>query len=124
MRYFNYGRKIFLIGICCCLGLVSSSFGQEKPFLLLDGNYWQELPYEARLTYVKGVCDMADFEYRAGGTGRGPCIACAFMEELKNKTKADIVQEVDQYYQTHPEDSPKTVIEVILRESANLCPPE
>lgn len=123
MHCFNYGRKFFLIGICCCLCLVSASYAQEHPFLL-DGNYWQQLPYEAQVTYIKGVCNMADFEYRAGGTGRGPCIAYAFVEELKNKTVATIVREVDQYYQNHPGDLQKTVIEVILRESAKLCPPE
>jgi len=123
MQYIDYVKKILLLGFCCCLGLVSVTYGQEHPFLL-DGKYWQQLPYEARIMYVKGICDMADFEYRAGGTGRGPCIARAFVEELKNKTKADIVREVDQYYQTHQENLQTNVIEVILRQSAKLCPPE
>ncbi|MDD3579755.1 MAG: hypothetical protein PHW74_01895 [Desulfobacca sp.] len=123
MQYLNYGQKIFLIGICCCLGLVSISDAQQQAFLL-DGKYWQELDYEARITYIKGVGNMADFSLRAGGSGRDSCIARAFVEDLKNKTVADIVQEVDQYYQTHPESLSTSVIEVILRESAKVCPPE
>ncbi|OPX20288.1 MAG: hypothetical protein BZ151_04785 [Desulfobacca sp. 4484_104] len=123
MQCLNFGQKIFLLSLCCCLGSVLVTNAQQHPFLL-DGEYWLKLPYEARVTYIKGVGNMADFEFRAGGTGRGPCIAWAFVEELKNKTVADIVQDVDQYYQTHPEDLQKTVIEVILRRSAQLCPPE
>jgi hypothetical protein len=67
---------------------------------------------------------MADFEVAAGGQGRAGCICKAFVDELKTKTVAQIVQEVDKYYQEKPENLKTSVIEVVLRRCTALCPPE
>jgi hypothetical protein len=67
---------------------------------------------------------MADFEVAAGGSGRAGCISQAFVDELRTKNIASIVQEVDKYYQENPKKANASVIEVVLRRCTALCPPE
>lgn len=93
---------------------------------LLDGTHWAEISYDAKVAYVKGVGNMADFEVQAGGskTSRGYCLAYTLVQEMKDKTIDTIVKEINQYYQENPGDLKKTVLEVMLRRAAQVCPPE
>lgn len=91
---------------------------------LWDGTHWQVMANELKVAYIKGIGNMADFETAAGGSGRSSCISKAFVDELKTKSVGDIVKEVDQYYEQNPDQVKKSVIEVILRSSTKLCPPE
>ncbi len=91
---------------------------------LWDGTHWQVMGDELKVAYLKGIGNMADFETAAGGSGRAFCISKAFVDELKSKSVGDIVKEVDQYYEQNPDQLKKSVIEVVLRSSTKLCPPE
>jgi len=91
---------------------------------LWDGTHWKDLGKPLKVAYIKGVGNMADFETAIGGSGRAFCISQAFVNELKAKSVGDIVKEVDQYYQENPDKLNKSVIEVVLRSSTKLCPPE
>jgi hypothetical protein len=115
---------VILLGLLICgLGTLTPAWGQA---FLLDGTHWSQISYDAKVAYVKGVGNMADFEVQAGGskTARGYCLAYMLVQEMKDKTIEAIVKEVDQYYQENPGDTKKTVLEVILRRAAKLCPPE
>ncbi len=93
---------VILLGcLICGLGLASPGWGQ--PFLL-DGTHWTDISYDAKVTYVKGVGNMADFECQAGGPKRGRsfCIATMLVQELKDRTIDSVVKEIDQYYQGEP----------------------
>ena len=54
------------------------------------------------MAYVKGIGNMADFETAAAGSNPPPCIAKGFVDELKAKTIAQVIGEVDKYYQENP----------------------
>jgi hypothetical protein len=115
---------VILFGMLICgLGMVSPGWGQ--PFLL-DGNHWSQISYDAKVAYVKGVGNMADFEVQAGGSksSRGYCLAYALVQEMKGKTIEANVLDVDQYYKENPGDLKKSVLEVMLRRAAKVCPPE
>jgi hypothetical protein len=113
---------VILAGILI-FGTAAISWGQAA---LLNGTNWSEISYDAKVGYVKGVGNMADFECQAGALkqGRGFCLASTLCKELKNKTVDMLVKEIDQYYQENPGKTSTTVLEVMLRRANLVCPPE
>ncbi len=109
------------------LGLLLVSGGvlaQERGRgFLWDGNFWKQISLDAKLGYVGGIGNLADFEM-ASSKGKAPCVSRAFTEELKNKTPKSIVEEVDKFYQENPGKLNTSVVEVILRQCTSVCPPE
>jgi len=115
---------LILLGcLICSLGLTSP--GWTQPFLL-DGTHWTEISYDARVTYVKGVGNMADFECQTGAPKqtRSYCISMMLVQELKEKTIDTVVKEIDQYYKENPGKLKTPVLEVLVRRATQLCPPE
>jgi len=99
--------------------------GWSQPFFL-DGTHWQAIPYEAKVTYIKGVGNMADFEVQVGASqqSRTYCIAAVLVQELKEKTIDTVVKEIDAYYKENPDKLYTSVLEVMVRRATTLCPPE
>ena len=119
----KFRGKAAMLGLALCFALVTSGLAAEKGFLW-DGSQWKDLGPELKVAYIKGVGNMADFEVGTGGTSRAACISKGFVNELKTKTIAQVVQEVDSYYQQNPSKMSTSVLEVILRNCTKLCPPE
>ena len=115
---------LILLGCLIC-GLGLASPGWSQPFML-DGTHWTEISYDARVTYVKGVGNMADFECQTGAPKqtRSYCISMMLVQELKEKTIDTVVKEIDQYYKENPGKLKTPVLEVLVRRATQLCPPE
>ena len=111
-----------ILGLALCFALASPGLAAEK--LAWDGNEWKEFKLEHKVAYIKGVLNMAAYETAVGGAGRSLCISKAFTEELKTKTLGQVVKEVDQYYQENPKKLNTPIIDVLLRQCTQLCPPE
>lgn len=116
-------QRTWIIGVAILFILCNLALAQSKA-VLWDGTHWKNLNNEIKVAYIKGIGNMADFEVAAGGSGRAGCISKAFVDELRTKTIASIVQEVDKYYQENPKKENTSVIEVVLRRCTALCPPE
>jgi hypothetical protein len=122
-------RKVLPLGlivvVCLIWGLGMAAPGWGQPFFL-DGTHWNELSYDAKVTYIKGAGNMADFECQTGvpQKSRTFCIASVLVQELKDKTIDTVVKEIDQYYKEDPGNLKKTVLEVMVRRATKLCPPE
>jgi hypothetical protein len=116
---------ILILAASCLLtsALGASALDSGKTFIW-DGTNWSQVAIEAKVGYVFGMGNMADFETVAAGTRQKPCISRTFVNELKTKTVMQIVQEVDKYYLENPGKSSTPVIEVILRRCTSVCPPE
>lgn len=122
-------RKVVSLGVIllgcliCGLGLTSPGWGQ--PFML-DGSYWSEISYDAKVAYVKGVGNMADFECQASVSkkGRTYCLGNTLVQELRDKSIDTVVKDIDQYYKENPDKLKTSVVEVLLRRASKLCPPE
>lgn len=108
--------------IILVLALPALVLGQTKA-MLWDGNQWKDLPREAKIGYVKGVGNLADYEMAASGEGVG-VVTKALGDEWRTKTVNQIVQEVDKYYQENPQKLSKPVIEVMLRCCSGFVLPE
>ncbi len=102
--------------------LVVTAWGQ--PFML-DGTHWQNISYDAKVTYIKGIGNMADFEVQADVSkdSRGYCIAYVLVQEFKERSIDSVVKEIDQYYKDNPQDLYKPVLEVMIRHASKICPP-
>jgi hypothetical protein len=115
--------KAAILGLALFFALSTASLAANKGYMW-DGSHWKDLNPDLKVAYVKGIGNMADFEAAADSTSRSACIARAFVDELKTKTIAQVVQEVDGYYKENPGKMNTTVVEVILRRCTQLCPPE
>ncbi len=103
------------------LAMAGSTLAQEKAFFW-NGNEWPQLPFDAKVGYVKGVGNLADFE--SGVTkGKGAYVARAFAAELKNKSVSQIIEQVDKFYKENPGKLDTSVLEVIVMRCTNYCPP-
>lgn len=114
------GRDCFL-AVMAVLVLAGGALAQEQGFLW-DGNQWPQLSFDAKVGYIKGIGNLADFE-NAATKGKGVCISQAFAAELKTKTVQQIIDAVDQFYKDNPSKLNSTVLEVILMRCTKYCPP-
>jgi hypothetical protein len=113
--------QVWLLGLALLLVLAPLALADEA--FLWDGNQWPQLSFDAKVGYVKGIGNLADFE-TAAAKGRFACVSRAFADELKTKTVNQIILEVDKFYQQNPDKLKTSVIEVILRRCTSVCPPE
>jgi hypothetical protein len=113
-------------GIACVsvlvmlIALATAALAAEKGFLW-DGTQWKEMTKDVKVAYVKGIGNMADFETAAAGSTPPPCISKGFVDELKTKAIAQVIVEVDKYYQENPGKMDTPVIAVIMQRCTKLC---
>ena len=118
----KFKGMIGLLAVAWLLALaVGVSAAEEKGFLW-DGNQWPQLSFDAKVGYVKGVGNLADFE-AAASKGKAAAVSRAFAAELKVKTVQQIIDEVDKYYKENPDKLSTSVLEVILIRCTTVCPP-
>jgi hypothetical protein len=116
-------------GIACVsvlvmlLALATSALAAAEKGYLWDGSQWKDMTTEIKVAYVKGIGNMADFETAASGTAQAPCISKGFVDELKTKTVAQVIAEVDQFYKENPTKENLPVVAVILQRCTKLCTP-
>jgi len=92
--------------------------------MLWDGTQWTTLSREAKIGYVKGVGNLADYEM-AASQERAGVVSRAFMGEWRTKNIEEVVQEVDKFYRENPGSMNMPVIEVMLRCCSGLnLPPQ
>jgi hypothetical protein len=102
--------------------LATAALAAEKGFLW-DGTQWKDMTTEIKVAYVKGIGNMADFENAASGSGQAACISKGFVAELKTKTIAQVIAEVDKFYKENPAKLDLPVVAVILQRCTKLCAP-
>ncbi|MFZ0052349.1 MAG: hypothetical protein WAK96_11295 [Desulfobaccales bacterium] len=110
-----------LLALVVFLALAGGGLAQQKGFLW-DGNQWPQLTYDAKVGYIKGLGNLADFEV-ASGKGKGTPIAQALIEELKAKTVEQIIEQIDKFYSENPGKLGTSVLEVILIRYTEFRPP-
>jgi hypothetical protein len=91
---------------------------------LWNGENWRQVSQDGKAGYIFGMGNLADFEVASSRGSKAPCISGAFVQDLKNTTVMQIIQAVDKFYQDNPKKLDTPVIEVILRQYTNICPPE
>jgi hypothetical protein len=101
--------------------LATAALAADNKGFLWDGTQWKDMNTEIKVAYVKGIGNMADFETAASGPTQAPCISKGFVDELKTKTIAQVIAEVDKFYKDNPTKLQTPVIGVILERCTKLC---
>ena len=115
-------RGLIIGAVLLVLFLPALVLGQTA--MLWDGTQWTTLSRDAKIGYVKGVGNLADYEM-AASRDRAGVVARAFMGEWRVKTIDQVVQEVDKFYRENPNSINMSVIEVMLRCCSGLnLPPQ
>jgi hypothetical protein len=112
---------IVCLAVALSLALAGGALAQKKGFLW-DGHQWPQLSFDAKVGYIKGIGNLADFE-SAASKGKAPCISWAFAGELKTKSINQVIGEVDKFYRDNPSKLDTSVLEVILLRCTKVCPP-
>ena len=118
----KFRDRAWVLVLVMLLALGSAALAAEKGFLW-DGTQWKDMTTDIKVAYVKGIGNMADFENAAGGSGRAACISKGFVDELKTKTIAQVIAEVDKFYKENPAKLDLPVVAVILQRCTKLCAP-
>lgn len=103
--------------------LATAALAADHQGYLWNGTHWKDMQSEIKVAYVKGIGNMADFETAAAGKNPAPCISKGFVDELKTKTIAQVIAEVDKFYKENPTKLDTPVIAVILQRCTQLCAP-
>jgi hypothetical protein len=114
--------KAWVLVVVMLFALGPAALAAEKGFLW-DGTQWKDMTNDIKVAYVKGIGNMADFETAAAGSTPPPCISKGFVDELKTKTIAQVIAEVDKYYKENPAKLDMPVVAVILERCTKLCAP-
>jgi hypothetical protein len=115
-------RGIACVSVLVMLfALATAALAADKGYLW-DGTQWKDMTTDIKVAYVKGIGNMADFETAAAGSAPAPCISKGFVDELKTKTIAQVIAEVDKYYKENPGKMDMPVIAVIMQRCTKLCP--
>jgi hypothetical protein len=122
-------KKCTLLTLALALVLATGALGAMEKAELINGAHWTKWSDGDKLVYIRGISNWADFVAAAQTqTQKGRtwefCISKVFVDELKVKTLGQIVAEVDAYYKENPRKMDTSVIEVVLRRSTKVCPPE
>ena len=107
------------------LALVGGAWAQSRAEMI-NGSHWTKWSQEDKLVYVRGLTNWADFITEAQ-TQKGKtseyCMSKVVVDELRNKTLGQIVNDIDTYYRENPGKMNDSVIEAMLRHSTNVCNP-
>ncbi len=119
--------KTALLAIFLTLVLVTGALAAMEKAEMINGYQWTKWSDEAKLVYVRGITNWAEFimaahPVRAKGSEFG--MSKVFVDELRTKTLGQITAAVDTYYKENPGKLDTSVIEVILRRCTTVCPPE
>ena len=116
-------RGIASVAVLVMLFALATAVPAAEKGFLWDGTHWKDMSPDLKVAYVKGIGNMADFETAAAGSAPPPCISKGFVDELKAKTIAQVIAEVDQFYKENPAKLDLPVVAVILQRCTKLCAP-
>jgi len=118
----KFRGRAWVLALVMLFALGTAALAAEKGFLW-DGTQWKDMSSDIKVAYVKGIGNMADFENAAGGAGQAACISKGFVAELKTKSIAQVIAEVDKFYEENPAKLDLPVVAVILQRCTKLCAP-
>lgn len=110
-----------IVALVAVLVLAGGTLAQSKA-ALWDGKQWPQMSYDAKVGYVAGIGNLADFE-TAAGKGKYAAVSKALSNELRTKTVGQVIDQVDGFYKENPDKLDTTVLEVIIKRCTTVCPP-
>jgi hypothetical protein len=124
----NVRGKMALLVSLMAIVLAGGAWGAMEQAELINGVHWARWSDQDKLVYVRGISNWVDFDSAAqiqtqARTGKHWfSISMGLEKALKTKSLGQVVADVNNYYQNNPGKLDVSVIEVILRHSAKICP--
>jgi hypothetical protein len=115
---------VLLVALGLLVGSLAGSAPAGDKAFLWDGKHWQQISEEGKAGYIFGMGNLADFETAATKGKKTVYISQAIVDDLKTRTVMQIVQDVDTFFRENPGKLDTAVIEVVLRKSTKVSPPE
>jgi hypothetical protein len=126
----RFWRKSALLALALALVMAAGASAALEKAEMINGVQWAQWSNQDKLVYIRGISNYVDFDSAAqiqtqARTGKhwfslSMCLAKA----LKTMSLGQIVADVNNYYQNNPGNLDVSVIEVIFRHSAKICPPQ
>lgn len=89
----------------------------ERSPELLTGELWRAMSPDAKVAFVWGIGNLV--EYERARTGASPTTSKSFIpllvKGLSGKPINDVVSQVDAYYETHPDQVKRPVVDAIFQ---------
>ena len=121
------GKMAFLVPLLV-LVLAAGAWGAVEKAEMINGVQWAQWSNQDKLVYIRGISNWVDFDSAAQiqtmkRTGKHWfSITIGLAKVLKTKTLGQVVADIDNYYRNNPGNQDVSVIEVILKHSAKICP--
>jgi len=120
--------KSALLVIAFGLFLTTGVWAALEKAEMINGVDWAKWSNQDKLVYIRGICNWIDFDAAAqiqtqARTGKHWfSITMGLAKVLKDKSLGQIVEDVNNYYQNNPGNLDLSVIEVLLKHCAKVCP--
>ena len=124
----NLRGKIALLGALLVLALAGGAWGAMEKAEMINGVHWAQWSNQDKLLYIRGISNWVDFESAAQNQTQARTgkhwfsISMPLTNALKTKSLGQVVTDVDNYYRNNPGNLDVSVIEVIIRHCAKICP--
>ncbi len=121
--------KMALLVPLLVLVLAGGAWGAMDKAEMINGVQWAKWSDQDKMVYIRGICNWVDFDSAAqiqtqARTGKHWfSISMPLTNALKTKSLGQVVTDVDNYYRNNPGNLDVSVIEVIIRHCAKICPP-
>jgi hypothetical protein len=89
----------------------------ERPPQLLTGELWQMMSHDAKVAFVWGIGNLVEFERAQGAVqSSGSKSFIPFLvKSLSGKPLSEVVRQVDLYYQAHPAEIKRPVVDAVFQ---------
>ena len=115
-------KKISMLLIAFVFAMLSTSAWCAQDLEIINGGHWVTSSLEQKRAFLFGIGNMLEIEEAMAGDHyeamREHSIVPVLLEGLSGISIADLVKQLDKYYDEHPQDMKKAVIEVLYVDMA------
>jgi hypothetical protein len=117
-----------LLAALLVLVLAGGAWGAMEKAEMINGVQWAQWSNQDKLVYIRGISNYVDFDSAAQiqtmerKGKRWFSISIGLAKVLKTKTLGQVVTDIDNYYRNNPGNQDVSVIEVIFKHCAKMCP--
>ena len=109
----TFGVLLLVVGVAGWSGIGAA----EPSSQLLTGELWQQMSADTKVAYIWGIGNLVEYERALMVTP--PAESKSFfpllIKGLSGKPINDVVRQIDAYYQTHPDERQRPVMDAMFQ---------
>jgi hypothetical protein len=109
----TFGVLLLVVGVAGWSGIGAA----EPSSQLLTGELWQQMSADTKVAYVWGIGNLVEFEraIMVAPPAESRSFFPLLIKGLSGKPINDIVRQIDAYYQTHPDQLQRPVVDAMFQ---------